>query len=70
MTDREVLEENYGGEPFRGVLSETQQNQAKVDRFKTAYMLVYIRESVIDKVLAPLTEEDVPVYLSKLVLGR
>ena len=70
MTDREVLEENYGGGPLYGVVPNTRGDLVKRERLATAYMLVYIRESAIDEVLAPLTEEDIPPRLSKLLLGR
>jgi ubiquitin carboxyl-terminal hydrolase 7 len=69
VTDKEVLEENYGGEIMNGVLSQVQQrNQARnaVKRFTNAYMLVYIRDSAIDEVLAPFTEMDTPPHLSKI----
>ena len=69
MTDREVLEENYGGEPLNGVVPQTQRNQVRaMKRFTNAYMLVYIREKAVDEVLAPFTEEDTPPHLSKLDL--
>jgi len=69
VTDREVLEENYGGEPLNGVVPQTQRNQVRaMKRFTNAYMLVYIRDTAIDEVLAPFTEEDTPPHLSKLVL--
>jgi ubiquitin carboxyl-terminal hydrolase 7 len=65
VTDREVLEENYGGEALNGVLPAVQRNQVRtLKRFTNAYMLVYVRESAIDEVLAPFTEEDTPVHLS------
>ena len=70
VTDREVLEENYGGEPPYDFVLNIRGNLVKRERLTTAYMLVYIRESAIDEVLAPLTEEDIPLHLSKLVLGR
>lgn len=64
MTDREVLEENYGGEAMNGIPS-VQRNQVRaMKRFTNAYMLVYIRESAIPEVLAPFTEEDTPAHLS------
>jgi len=70
VTDREVLEENYGGEPLNGVVPQTQRNQVRaMKRFTNAYMLVYIHDTAIDEVLAPFTEEDTPPHLSKLVLG-
>ena len=70
VTDREALEENYGGEPLDGVVPRTQMNQDKTMRkFTRARMLVYIRETAIDEVLAPLTQEDVPPDLSEFALG-
>ncbi len=66
VTDKEVLEENYGGEALNGVHPSLQQrNQARtVKRFTNAYMLVYIREAAMDEVLPPFTEEDTPPHLS------
>ena len=69
VTDREVLEENYGGEPLNGVVLQTQRNQVRaMKRFTNAYMLVYIRETAIDEVLAPFTDEDTPPHLSQSIL--
>jgi len=69
VTDREVLE-NYGGEPLTGFVPQTLRNQVSaVKRSTNAYVLVYIRETAIDEVLAPLTVEDVPPHLSKLTFG-
>jgi ubiquitin carboxyl-terminal hydrolase 7 len=69
VTDREVLEENYGGEPLNGVVPQTQRNQVRaMKRFTNAYMLVYIRDTAVDEVLSPFTEEDTPPHLSKLML--
>ncbi|EPQ58737.1 hypothetical protein GLOTRDRAFT_27252, partial [Gloeophyllum trabeum ATCC 11539] len=66
VTDREVLEENYGGEPLNGVPPAMQRNQVRaMKRFTNAYMLVYIRESAIDEILAPFTEEDTPAHLKR-----
>lgn len=68
VTDREVLEENYGGEAINGLVSPMQRNQVRaMKRFTNAYMLVYIRESEIDEVLAPFKEEDTPAHLSEFV---
>lgn len=68
VTDREVLEENYGGEAINGLVSPMQRNQVRaMKRFTNAYMLVYIRESEIDEVLAPFKEEDTPAHLSSFV---
>lgn len=65
VTDREVLEENYGGEILNGLTSPAQRQQVRaMKRFTNAYMLVYIRESTIDEILAPFTEADTPPHLS------
>ncbi len=65
VTDREVLEENYGGEAINGLISPMQRNQARaMKRFTNAYMLVYVRDAAIDEVLAPFKEEDTPPHLS------
>jgi ubiquitin carboxyl-terminal hydrolase 7 len=66
VTDREVLEENYGGEALNGMPPTLQRNQVRVmKRFTNAYMLVYIRESAIDEVLDPFKDEDTPPHLKR-----
>jgi ubiquitin carboxyl-terminal hydrolase 7 len=65
VTDREVLEENYGGEALNGIPPAVQRNQVRaMKRFTNAYMLVYIREAAVPEVLAPFTEDDTPAHLS------
>ncbi|ETW85794.1 cysteine protease [Heterobasidion irregulare TC 32-1] len=66
VTDREVLEENYGGESMNGQPPTLQRNQVRtMKRFTNAYMLVYIRETGIDEVLSPFKEEDTPAHLKR-----
>ncbi|RPD80183.1 cysteine proteinase [Lentinus tigrinus ALCF2SS1-7] len=66
VTDREVLEENYGGEALNGHVPPMQRNQVRaMKRFTNAYMLVYVRESEIDEVLAPWKDEDTPAHLKR-----
>ncbi|KAJ7732609.1 hypothetical protein DFH07DRAFT_990769, partial [Mycena maculata] len=64
VTDKEVLEENYGGEVAFNGLTRGNQVPAMM-RFTNAYMLVYIRESAIDGILAPFTGEDTPPHLKR-----
>lgn len=59
-TLNEVLEANFGG--------QTQQTDPKyrhVKRHTNAYMLVYVRESDQDQVLAEVTSNDIPTHLGK-----
>ncbi len=66
-TKREVLEENFGG-PFKlpnGQVRTLSNKKGPVMRPNSAYMLVYIRKSRLDKVLCPVTEEDTPEHLRK-----
>ncbi|KAL6910991.1 putative ubiquitin hydrolase [Trichoderma evansii] len=64
-TSREVLEENYGGEyrASNGYLRAPLQKKAPIMRQNSAYMLVYIRQTRLDKVLCPVTKEDTPAHL-------
>lgn len=66
-TSREVLEENYGGEyrASNGYLRAPLQKKTPIMRQNSAYMLVYIRQTRLDKVLCPVTKEDTPAHLRK-----
>ena len=69
VTDREVLEENYDGDPLNGTIPQTQGNQIKAMKgIASAHTLVYIREIAINEVLAPLVQEDVPPHLGESTL--
>jgi ubiquitin carboxyl-terminal hydrolase 7 len=65
VADKEVLEDNYGGD-VGIVLPNTRQSRLH-KKFTNAYMLVYIRESDLDNVLSPVTAADIPSHLRKLV---
>ncbi|KDQ18041.1 hypothetical protein BOTBODRAFT_29357 [Botryobasidium botryosum FD-172 SS1] len=66
VTDKEVMEENYGGEALNGIIPAQQRTQVRaMKRFTNAYMLVYIRDTAIDEILAPFTEADTPAHLKK-----
>ncbi|KAI3493363.1 hypothetical protein L1887_41917 [Cichorium endivia] len=66
VTEKEVLEDNYGGEIPNGHPAGQIGARAPVramKRFTNAYMLVYVRERDIDEVLKPMAPEDTPVHL-------
>ncbi|KAK9254267.1 hypothetical protein V1507DRAFT_441983 [Lipomyces tetrasporus] len=73
-TLKEVLDENYGEDPqqqtplnnttFPGQYPPARQfGKFSLKRHSNAYMLVYLRKSRIDHVLAPLAEDDTPRHL-------
>ncbi|KAH6696852.1 ubiquitin carboxyl-terminal hydrolase [Plectosphaerella plurivora] len=72
-TMREVLEENFGGEyrtpaggPLRAPLQQ-KKSGGTLMRQNSAYMLVYIRQSRLDKILCDVTTEDIPRHLKSKV---
>jgi ubiquitin carboxyl-terminal hydrolase 7 len=71
-TDKEVLEENYGGEyelPNGTVgVRQPYTRGLSTKRSTNAYMLVYIRKSRSDDVLFPITTEDVPPHIGMSTL--
>jgi ubiquitin carboxyl-terminal hydrolase 7 len=68
VTDKEVLEENYGGEILNGIPQTLQRNQVRaMKRFTNAYMLVYIRETAINEVLPTFAADDTPPHLSAFI---
>lgn len=65
VTDKEVLEDNYGGEMMNGIAAHQRTQARNLKKFTNAYMLVYIRETALDTVLAPFVEGDTPAHLSE-----
>ncbi len=66
VTDKEVLEDNYGGEFPNGLIGAQVNARAPVramKRFTNAYMLVYVRETEMNTVLKPFAPEDTPSHL-------
>ncbi|KAF9887303.1 hypothetical protein FE257_010298 [Aspergillus nanangensis] len=74
-TDKEVLEENYGGEyELANGATGVRQPYTRglsTKRSMNAYMLVYIRKSRLDDVLLPITTEEIPSHIeNRLVEER
>ncbi|PWN30800.1 putative ubiquitin-specific processing protease 21 [Jaminaea rosea] len=65
VLEREVLEDNFGGEYPNGHMGQTgvRAPVRAMKRFTNAYMLVYVRDSMADEILKPFVEEDTPRYL-------
>jgi ubiquitin carboxyl-terminal hydrolase 7 len=67
-TLREVLEENFGGAypTLNGHLRAPIQKKP-VMRPNSAYMLVYIRQSRLEKILTPVAQDDTPTHLRTFI---
>lgn len=67
-TMREVFEEAFGGEyPQTPQARASGQKKGPFMRTMNAYMLVYVRESRLDKVLTPVEKDDCPEHLRKTI---
>ncbi|KAG0165848.1 hypothetical protein DFQ28_005241 [Apophysomyces sp. BC1034] len=66
-TLKEVLEENYGGEHMNGLGVNGRQNARYYKRVTNAYMLVYIRKSMLDEILGDVVESDIPRHLAERI---
>ncbi|PVF96522.1 cysteine proteinase [Serendipita vermifera] len=53
-TEKEVFEHNYG-------------TLGAIQKFANAYVLLYIRKSRLSEILGPLTDEDVPSHLKRML---
>ena len=70
VTEREAVEDNFGSDDSdtaspSDAASGTQQTRGLklVKRFTNAYMLVYIRATEVDAVLAPVLDLDIPSHI-------
>lgn len=65
VLEREVLEDNFGGEYPNGHLGQAgvRAPVRAMKRFTNAYMLVYVRDSMSDEILKPFAEDDTPRHL-------
>jgi ubiquitin carboxyl-terminal hydrolase 7 len=61
VREHEVLNDNFGGE------TNPTRTKAGLKFFTNAYMLVYIRESDEDEMLAEVHEDDIPLHLREKV---
>ncbi|CAO3608807.1 unnamed protein product [Mucor hiemalis] len=80
VTLKEVFEDNYGDDPLR-LASDTEDeginktvitddqlrctSARALKRFTNAYMLVYIQQSKLDEILAPIKEDEIPKHLNR-----
>ncbi|PKY62336.1 cysteine proteinase [Rhizophagus irregularis] len=68
VIDKEVFEDNYGGEYPNENTITIRSAARNHERFTNAYMLVYIRESNVDEILSPVVSEDIPEHLRMYML--
>lgn len=69
---REAVNDTFGGnaddaEHPTGIMTRVMSARTRADkyrRFTNAYMLVYIRESDLENILAPLEEHDIPAHIA------
>ena len=64
-TTREVLDENYGGDYANNGGFRNLPRPVAIKRAMSAYMLVYLRQSRLDKILPTLEKADTPSHLSE-----
>jgi len=61
---KEAIEDNYGGEDDLGHFGPLTRTR-RYKRFTNAYLLVYLRECDLDKVLIDVKDTNIPKYLAK-----
>jgi hypothetical protein len=68
VTEKEVLEENYGGEyeNANGGVRQPYTRTYSTKRSMNAYMLVYVRKTRSDDVLLPIEKDDVPAHIGMI----
>ncbi|KAJ7832990.1 hypothetical protein B0H13DRAFT_2428986 [Mycena leptocephala] len=67
--EKEVFEGCYGGEPIGSTSSLDESNTPDAEKTSTqAYMLFYIRDSVMDEVLEPVDDWEIPSHLKPLTI--
>lgn len=73
VTERDVLEENYGGEMHLpdGQVARMpgQLGKPGAKRFTNAYMLVYVRQSQSEELLKEVTDADTPDHLRQFLIS-
>eukprot|EP01094_Clydonella_sp_ATCC50884_P014697 TRINITY_DN251_c0_g1_i2.p1 TRINITY_DN251_c0_g1~~TRINITY_DN251_c0_g1_i2.p1 ORF type:complete len:646 (-),score=258.72 TRINITY_DN251_c0_g1_i2:1803-3698(-) len=66
VTNEQAIDENFGGEIRTTHVNFYGEKVTSVrKKFANAYMLVYIRDTDIEDILAPVEEEDIPAYLKE-----
>ena len=66
-TQKEVLDENFGGEYTNYPMRNPYNRTMTYKRYMSAYMLVYVRGAMRQEVLAPITEAETPKHLVEVM---
>ena len=66
-TEREAVDENFGGTALDGEVSGSMLGKRMLRRFTSAYMLVYVREKVLGEMLNGGTLEGVPSHIPERI---
>eukprot|EP01102_Stenamoeba_stenopodia_P001343 TRINITY_DN1114_c0_g1_i2.p1 TRINITY_DN1114_c0_g1~~TRINITY_DN1114_c0_g1_i2.p1 ORF type:complete len:796 (+),score=163.76 TRINITY_DN1114_c0_g1_i2:1228-3615(+) len=65
VTEKEAIDDNYGGEEVFSYHFHGQIQKTVHKKFANAYMLVYIRKSDAEELLAPVPEDVMPAHLKR-----
>ncbi|KAH7815910.1 putative phosphoinositide 3kinase family, accessory domain [Monocercomonoides exilis] len=74
-TEEEAVEDNYGGteyvanHKYSNFLLHSESDVQKVTKIASAYMLVYVKKSLIDVVLQDVKEDDIPQHIRDSIVA-
>ncbi|RKP13022.1 hypothetical protein BJ684DRAFT_10647, partial [Piptocephalis cylindrospora] len=67
VSDREVYDDNYGGDGFNPGGMSNRDLRSLIRRMTNAYMLVYVRKDQVPEVLKPVEDSEIPAHLVKRI---